>query len=245
MPSTPRSNQNRRMSSNSSRTLGWSQLKSGCSGRTGAGTSRRGCRPGSWCGSRSSPPNSPTQSVGGWSPFSPRPGRNQNRSRSRRAGPAGERRLEPGVRVGAVVGHDVDDDPDAQRVRLRDQRLGLGQGAEDRVDVAVVGHVVAGVGHRRGVPGAEPDRVDAERGQVVQAGPDAGEVADAVAVAVGEAARDTPGRSRLHATTDFCQLWTRAPAFCVSTSAGSPERDMCRANGRCSPRGRTRWSAIP
>ena len=106
-------------------------------------------------------------------------------------GPAagGQRLAEPRVRVGAVVGHDVDDDPDAQLVRLGDERLGLGQRAEGRVDVAVVGHVVAGVGHRGRVPRAEPDRVDAEVAQVAQACADPDQVADAVAVAVGEAAR--------------------------------------------------------
>jgi hypothetical protein len=33
-----------------------------------------------------------------------------------------------------MVGHDVNDDPDSPGVRLRDQRVGLGEGAEDRVD---------------------------------------------------------------------------------------------------------------
>ena len=87
-----------------------------------------------------------------------------------RAGAAVKRLDEPRVRVGAVVGHHVDDDADAERVRLADQLLGLGQRAEDRVDGAVVGHVVAGVGLRRGVPRVEPHRVDAEVGQVVAGG---------------------------------------------------------------------------
>ena len=60
--------------------------------------------------------------------------------------------------------------------------------AEQRLDVAVVGHVVAAVGHRRRVERRDPDGVDAEVAQVRQPGPDAGQVADAVAVAVGEAA---------------------------------------------------------
>ena len=68
-------------------------------------------------------------------------------------------------------------------------RVGVVEGAEDRVDVAVVGDVVAGVGLRRGVEGREPDGVDAEGAQVGQARGDAGEVADAVAVAVGPRAR--------------------------------------------------------
>src|SRR6185437_16227128 len=50
-----------------------------------------------------------------------------------------------------------------------------------------VGHVVAGVGPRGRVPRAEPDRVDAEAGEIGQPGPDAGQVADPVTVAVGEA----------------------------------------------------------
>ena len=71
----------------------------------------------------------------------------------------------------------------------RDHRVGIGERAEDRVDVAVVGDVVARVGLRRGVERREPDGVDAERAQVGQARGDAGEVTDAVAVAVGPRAR--------------------------------------------------------
>ena len=65
----------------------------------------------------------------------------------------------------------------------------VGERAEDRIDVAVVGDVVAEVGHGRGVEGRDPDGVDAEGGEVVEAGEDAGEVADAVAVRVLKGAR--------------------------------------------------------
>jgi hypothetical protein len=87
-----------------------------------------------------------------------------------------------------VVRHDVDDYPQAVAVRLIDQRLRLVERAEQRVDVPVVRDVVTRVRHRRRVPRVEPDRVDAERRQVGQARPDARQVADPVAVAVGEAA---------------------------------------------------------
>ena len=87
MPSTPRSNQNRRMSSNSARTLGWSQLKSGCSGANRCRYQSPGVPSGLVVRVQVGPPNSPTQSVGGSSPFGPRPGRNQNRSRSGAPGP--------------------------------------------------------------------------------------------------------------------------------------------------------------
>jgi hypothetical protein len=93
------------------------------------------------------------------------------------------------VLVGHVVRDDVDDRADADRERFPDQLLGLGEGAERGVDRAVVDDVVAPVRHRRGVPGREPDGVDAEVGEVAQPGADTGEVTDAVAIAVAEAAR--------------------------------------------------------
>ena len=65
-----------------------------------------------------------------------------------------------------------------------------GQRAEDGVDGSVVGDVVAGVGLGRGVPGVEPHRVDAQVGPGrSRSDTYAAEVADAVAVAVGETPR--------------------------------------------------------
>src|SRR5256886_13825188 len=64
----------------------------------------------------------------------------------------------------ADAGYDVADFRDIEPVfgTLREEQLGLAQGAEDRFDVAVVGHVVAGVGHRRRGPRAQPQRRHAE-----------------------------------------------------------------------------------
>ena len=70
-----------------------------------------------------------------------------------------------------------------------DQRVEVGEGAEHRVDVAVVHHVVAEVEHRRGEERRDPDRVDPEAGDVGQPVDDPGEVADAVAVRILERAR--------------------------------------------------------
>ncbi len=97
--------------------------------------------------------------------------------------------LEPLVLVGGVVGDEVHDDPQAQRVGVADQRVRVQQGAEHRVHRPVVGHVVAGVGLRGGVERREPDGVHAEVAQVGQTAADAGQVAHAVAVGVGETAR--------------------------------------------------------
>ncbi len=106
----------------------------------------------------------------------------------------GARRQEPGVLVGGVVGDQVDHHPDAAGVRLGDQPVEVVEGAEDGVDVGVVGDVVAEVGHRRRVERRQPDGVHPQRPggavvQVVEPGRDPGQVAHAVAVRVGEAAR--------------------------------------------------------
>jgi hypothetical protein len=70
-----------------------------------------------------------------------------------------------------------------------EQRVEVVERPEGRVDVLVVAHVVAGVVLRRGIDRREPEHVDAEPGQVVEPPRDAGQVADPIAVRVGEAAR--------------------------------------------------------
>ncbi len=107
----------------------------------------------------------------------------------RRAGPCRQRLLEEVVPIGGVVGHDVEDHPKAGGLGFGKQRLGLGERPEDRLDVAVVRHVVPGVLHRRRVPGVDPDGVHTEVGEVGEVGADPGDVADAVARCVGEASR--------------------------------------------------------
>ena len=66
--------------------------------------------------------------------------------------------------------------------------VGVGEVPEERVDGPVVGDVVAAVGLRRGVEGREPDGVDAQLGEVRQPLGGPAQIADAVAVAVGEGA---------------------------------------------------------
>ncbi|CAM5264712.1 hypothetical protein SVIOM74S_02236 [Streptomyces violarus] len=130
-PSTPRLNQNRRIDSNSVRTSGCCQLRSGCSGANR-------WRYQSPSGSRvqAGPPKQDTQSFGGSAPSGPRAGAEDVALAFRAARSGRQRRLEPGVLVGGVVGHDVGDDADPVRVRFGDEPLGVGQGAEARVDGA-------------------------------------------------------------------------------------------------------------
>ena len=90
--------------------------------------------------------------------------------------------------VGGVVEHHVEQDADVALLRLGDEAVEVGEGAVLRVDALVVGDVVAEVDLRRGIHGRDPDGVDAEGLEVVEALGDAVEVADAVAVGVLEAA---------------------------------------------------------
>jgi hypothetical protein len=74
-------------------------------------------------------------------------------------------------------------------VGLGDQVVEVLERAVLRVDVLVVGDVVAEVDLRRRIDGREPDGVDAESLQVVEPLGDAVQVADAVAVRILKTAR--------------------------------------------------------
>src|SRR5512139_918533 len=89
-----------------------------------------------------------------------------------------------------MVRHPIDDDLDAALVRLSQQAVEGFQVAEQRVDVAVIRHVIAEVLHRRRIEWADPDRIDAERlGKIIQFFNDPRQVADPIPVGVFEAAR--------------------------------------------------------
>jgi hypothetical protein len=112
-----------------------------------------------------------------------------------------------------MVGDEVDDGANAIVTRGRDESFGLPEVAEARVDVAIVDDVVATVGHRRRVPGREPDGIHSEVAQVRKSRLYAGQVAGAVAVAVGKAAwvdlvdrRAAPPGRRVGSAPDGTQL---------------------------------------
>ena len=86
-----------------------------------------------------------------------------------RAWGSGEGFLEPAMPVRGVVRNDVQDQAQAVLVRLRDQGLGIVEGAEQRIELPIVADVIARVDLGRGVPGIQPKRVDAQRGQIRQA----------------------------------------------------------------------------
>ena len=75
--------------------------------------------------------------------------------------------LEPFVQVGAVVRHNVDHDLDVSLVGGLGELVEVVHGAELRVDIAVVVHVVAAVSELGRVERAQPDGVHTEFGEVV------------------------------------------------------------------------------
>ena len=96
---------------------------------------------------------------------------------------------EPLVLVAGVVGDEVHGHADLAVVRLDDQFVERRQIAEERIDIARVRDVVTVVGHGGAHDRAQPQRVDAEQFEVAELVDDTGEVADAVAVEIGERPR--------------------------------------------------------
>ena len=90
--------------------------------------------------------------------------------------------------VAGVVDDEIHDQTHAAGVEPLDEGIEVLQGAEEGVDVLVVGDVVAVVVLRGAVDGAEPHDVDPELVEVVQSAGQAGDVTDPVTIGVGEGA---------------------------------------------------------
>ena len=114
--------------------------------------------------------------------------------------PAG---LEPGVLVARVVHHEVEDHPEAPRVRLADQPVEVVLRPEQRIDRRVVADVVADIAARARVDRRQPDGVDAQ-----PVGPEVIEMLDDPAAGrrcrcrrCRRSCADRPGRRSPRATT--------------------------------------------
>jgi len=88
-----------------------------------------------------------------------------------------------------VVEHLIEDDVQAALAETGGEGGEIGERAVVGIGGEVVGNVVAVVGLGRSVDGRDPEGVDAEVFEVIEFAGDTGEIADAVAVGVGEAAR--------------------------------------------------------
>ncbi|MNI03048.1 hypothetical protein D3C73_559410 [compost metagenome] len=94
------------------------------------------------------------------------------------------RPLEPGMLIRRVVDDELDDDPDSALVCGFDKRTKILHRAIVGADIAVVCDVITIVAARRGKEGQEPDRISAERGDVIELFGQPLEVAYSVAVRV-------------------------------------------------------------
>ena len=98
-----------------------------------------------------------------------------------------QRTLEPFMLVGGVAQHHIEHDAHAALAGRGDKLVKILHGAVPRIDGAIVRHVIAVVALRRGVERREPQIVDAKVCQIVELGSDAGQIAQAIAIAIAEA----------------------------------------------------------
>src|SRR5690348_15855208 len=88
--------------------------------------------------------------------------------------------------IRGVVDDEVDQNADAAAVRLTHELDEVVARAEPRIDSVVVADVVAVVAPRRRLEGRQPDRVDAQRIEVVETPRESLEVAASIAVRIEE-----------------------------------------------------------
>ncbi len=96
------------------------------------------------------------------------------------------RRLEPGVLIGRVVDHELDQYVDASSVCRLDEGLEVRERAVARMDVPIVRDVVPVVFERRGKERQQPETGNAQVLQIVQLARQPVEITDSVIVAVEE-----------------------------------------------------------
>ena len=96
--------------------------------------------------------------------------------------------LKPRMLVGGVIHHHLDDHPQTAIVRAVQECLEILESAVAGMNGVIIRDVIAIIAKRRGIKGQQPDGVDAQLLQIIEALRQARKVADAVAVAVIERA---------------------------------------------------------
>ena len=134
---------------------------------------------------------------------------------------------EPGMLVGGVRDDRIDHHAQPEPVRLVDQRVEIGERAEHRIDVAIVGDVVAEILHRRLEEGRDPDRVGAERRRCAASRrmmplrspmPSPFEVLEAARIDLVDHRAAPPVAVRLERRRDRCVLLRLRMAACMIVS---------------------------
>src|SRR5215470_2257399 len=96
---------------------------------------------------------------------------------------------EPRMLVGGMVGHVIENDLEPVSMHCRDQPIEPGEISELGIDRRIVADVVTEIGHRRGEDWRDPDRIDAQLDQIIEAREDPVEITDAVPVRILKRAR--------------------------------------------------------
>ena len=86
--------------------------------------------------------------------------------------------------VRSMVGDEIQNDAKASRVGLRDQSVEIRKIAEDRRNVAIIRNVISEIRHRRRVNRRNPNRIDAETHNMVEALNDSRKIPDSISVGI-------------------------------------------------------------
>ena len=93
----------------------------------------------------------------------------------------------------------------------REQPVEISERAEQGIDRAVIGHVVAEILHRRDEERPDPDCVDAQFGNVIEPAHDPVQIVDAIIIAVEETERVDLIDHRAAPPLGFTDQWAAAP----------------------------------
>ena len=95
--------------------------------------------------------------------------------------------FEPFMFVGAVIDDQIHDDVHISFPGFLQQSVHVLHGAEPGIDIVIIRNIISLIRQRGTVDGGEPEDVDAQIFEVIQAADDTGQVSDAVSVGIAEA----------------------------------------------------------
>ena len=95
--------------------------------------------------------------------------------------------FEPFMLVGAVIDDQIHDDVHIPFPGFLQQSVHVLHGAEPGIDIVIIRNIISLIRQRGTVDGGEPENVDAQIFEVIQAADDTGQIPDAVSVGIAEA----------------------------------------------------------
>jgi hypothetical protein len=91
---------------------------------------------------------------------------------------------EPFVLIGGMIDHEIHHHSDAPFLGFGDEKIHVRQGPEFRIDILIIGDIIAIIGVGGFIDWGEPNDADSEVFEIIEFGENAFDIADAVAVAV-------------------------------------------------------------